>query len=71
MQLWKRLSANVANHVHGLRRQKVEPRFCQGQQVFCLLLWLESSIFVFKPAHCISEDDVMNVQLVRTYIPVE
>ncbi len=38
VQLWERLSANVVNHVHGLVRQKVEPGFCQGQEVFCLLL---------------------------------
>lgn len=44
MQLWKRLSANVANHVHGMFRQKVEPGLCQGQEVFCLLLWLQENI---------------------------
>ena len=41
MQLWERLSADVADHVHGLFRQKLEPGLCQGQEVFCLLLWLQ------------------------------
>lgn len=40
VQLWKRLSANVANHIHWLLRQKVEPGLRQGQKVFCLMLRL-------------------------------
>lgn len=40
VQLWKRLSADVANHIHWLVRQKVEPGLCQGQKVFCLMLQL-------------------------------
>lgn len=40
VQLWERLTADVANHVHGLVGQKVEPGFCQSQEVFCLVLWL-------------------------------
>lgn len=41
MQLWERLSADVVNHVYGVVRQKAKPGLIQGQQVFCLLLWLE------------------------------
>lgn len=44
MQLWKRLTADVLNHVHGLVRQKAKPGLCQRQQVFCLLLWLQWNI---------------------------
>lgn len=46
MQLWERLSADVADHVHGLVRQKMEPGLCEGQQVVCLLFWLRYNITI-------------------------
>lgn len=48
MQLWERLTADAADHVHGLIGQEVEPRFRQSQEVFCLLLRLSPNIKALK-----------------------
>lgn len=48
MQLWERLTADAADHVHGLIGQKVEPGLCQGQEVFCLMLRLPPNIKTIK-----------------------
>lgn len=41
VQLRERLSADVADHVHGLVRQKVEPGLREGQEVVRLLFRLQ------------------------------
>lgn len=70
MQLWKRLITDVANHVHGLLREEVEPGLSQSQEVFCLLFWLQQEDTHSKMTVS-SEGWILMMLEMRLYMPVE